>query len=261
MTSTETSHDPTIAAELSAHQVLVITLDRPALTTKFLTDTARAVEDAAQSPGIRLIVLAGRGAIFCVGADLHSDSAEDPAQATILLESLNRLVSALRHAPQLVVAAVNGPAVGGGLSLVLAADLVIANTSAYLKAGFTEIGLLPDGGLSATLTHLIGPQRALAMTVLNTTVDAELAHRLGIYAQIWPPEIFHDRVSALIGDLAAGPTHAYSATKRAIHRAAAELDTALAEERREQSKLLQHRDFSDSVRAFRAKHAASVNVE
>lgn len=237
--------------------VLALTFDRPdvfnALTLPMVLAAVDAVEGAARDEGVRLVTVTGAGRAFCAGADLEAlQPSPDPDMAVV--DAVNRFALAVRAAPQLVVALVNGPAAGVGSSFALGADLAVASDAAYLKTGFEAIGLMPDGGGSAYLTADLGRSRALAVAVLGDRIDAAEALRLGLFARVWPASEFAAESAALVARLAAGPTGAYAAAKRAVDaRALPAFPAALETERREQRRLLAADDFAEGVAAFRGK--------
>ncbi|WP_030609616.1 enoyl-CoA hydratase [Streptomyces fulvoviolaceus] len=237
--------------------VLRITLNRPdrlnALTTEMLTLTAEAVEAAGEDSGVRVVVLGGAGRAFSAGADLAGNEAEEvPGTGTI--DAANRLTLALRQVPKPVLAAVNGPAVGVGCSLALAADLVVAQKSAYFLLAFTRVGLMPDGGATALVPAAIGRARAIRMTMLGERVPASLAAEWGLITHAVPDNTFETEIERLATQLAEGPTAAYARTKHALNASSlAQLEHALAVEREGQSYLFTTSDFAEGVAAFREK--------
>ncbi|MEU6198501.1 enoyl-CoA hydratase [Streptomyces sp. NPDC047061] len=233
--------------------VLRVIWNRPdrlnSLTTETLTRTAEAIEEAGKDESIRVVVLLGAGRAFSAGADLAGDG---PDTGTI--DAAGRLTLALRHIPKPVLAAVNGPAVGVGCSLALAADLVVARESAYFLLAFAHVGLMPDGGASALVPAAIGRARAGRMTMLAERVPAPLAAEWGLISHVVPDDDFETEVKRLVTQLAEGPTAAFAATKRALDaHSLAQLENALALEREGQSRLFATADFTEGLAAFREK--------
>ncbi|MFF7477040.1 enoyl-CoA hydratase-related protein [Streptomyces sp. NPDC008092] len=237
--------------------VVRVTFNRPdrlnALTSDMLTRSAEAVEKCGDDPGTRLIVLTGSGRAFSSGADLaDGDRRNDRPSARI--DAANRLIRALRAVPRPVLAAVNGPAAGVGCSLALAADVAIAQESAYFLLAFANVGLMPDGGATALLPAAVGRARALSMAMLPERVPARAAVEWGLIAQAVPDGEFATESERLISRLAHGPTKAYAQTKRAINATALpQLEQALALEREGQCALFGTADHAAGVAAFEAK--------
>ncbi|GAA4484337.1 enoyl-CoA hydratase [Rhodococcus olei] len=255
--STDTSE---ILVDL-ADGVLRITLNRPARMNSVTAETLNAAADALDKhvgdDAVRVVVLTGAGRAFCTGADLSTigDLSGPPEPSTI--DAANRLVAALRAFPRPVVAAVNGPAAGVGVSLALAADLTVATESSYLLLAFTKIGLMPDGGATALVAASIGRARALKLALLAERLPAAAALEAGLIAGVYPDATFADDVDALVRGLVEGPSEAFAATKSAINDATlGQLDPAFARERGGQLELLAAADFAEGVDAFLNKRAA-----
>ncbi len=159
---------------------LRITLDRPeamnAWNKQFGLDLLAAVEEAAGDDEVRAVVITGAGRAFSSGADLKAGFEPTPEGHpdvhTTLTERYHPIITGIRRMPKPVVAAVNGPAVGIGLSLALAADLVIARESAYFLLAFVNIGLVPDGGSSLFVPERVGFTRASEMAMLGEKIPA-----------------------------------------------------------------------------------------
>jgi enoyl-CoA hydratase len=237
--------------------VLRLTFDRPerlnALTAEIIHAAADSIE-AADDDGVRVILLTGTGRAFSSGADVGPDGSP-PGLDT--LDAANRMTMAITHSPVVVVAAVNGIAAGVGCSFAVAADIAVAKESAAFMLAFTKIGLMPDGGASLLVTAAVGRARAARMALLAEKVSARTAVEWGLIADVVPDEEFDVRITALTGQLAAGPPLAYAATKRTLNAAALSLlEAILREERDGQEPLLASTDFAEGMAAFQAKRAA-----
>jgi 2-(1,2-epoxy-1,2-dihydrophenyl)acetyl-CoA isomerase len=153
--------------------------------------------------------------------------------------------------PKPVVAAVNGPAVGIGLSLALAADLVIARESAYFLLAFVNIGLVPDGGSSLFVPERVGFARATEMAMLGERVSARQALDWGLINRVAADDEFEAEVDALAQRLAAGPTRSYAGTKRQLNAwLYARMDEQLELEADIQQESAETGDFVEGVTAF-----------
>ncbi len=149
---------------------VTIALNRPdrmnAWSNAMSADLLDALREAAADAEVRAVMLTGTGKAFCSGADLKEGMADAVARGgtldteTILTRWYHPIVTTIREMPKPVVSAVNGPAAGAGLSLALAADLVVAKESAYFTLAFVGIGLVPDGGASLFVPARIGFARA-----------------------------------------------------------------------------------------------------
>ncbi|MFE9322560.1 enoyl-CoA hydratase-related protein [Nocardia sp. NPDC052278] len=232
-----------------------LTFNRPerlnAVTTDMMNETADAIEKLSGDPMVRAFVLTGAGRAFSSGADpTEPDSGNGPKTATI--DAANRLTRALRAAPQPVVAAVNGAAVGVGCSFALASDPVIARESAYFLLAFANIGLMPDGGATALVPGLVGYARAARMALLAERIPARQAAEWGLIGHVVPDADFEAEVERMAARLANGPTAAYARTKRAFNATAlAHLKQALEIEREGQATLFETADLREGIAASR----------
>src|SRR6266404_1651689 len=168
--------------------IATVLLNRPeklnALDDSELRGLAEAVAAIAHEPSIRATVITGAGRGFCAGGDIETmrDLKTNHHSATFraYLEAGNNLVHAIRRLPIPVVASVNGPAAGAGLSLALACDLRIASDRATFVQAFLQIGLHPDWGGGFFLPRQVGMGRALEMFFLGEPVNAAEAQRIGL---------------------------------------------------------------------------------
>ena len=188
-------------------------LNRPdrmnAWSNQFSRDLLVAIREVADDNGIRAVVVTGAGKAFSSGADLK-EAAEQAEGSTIdvhrvLTERYHPIITGIRRMPKPVVAAVNGPAVGIGLSLALACDLVVAAESAYFALAFVNIGLAPDGGSSLFVPSRVGFARAAELAMLGERLDARKALDWGLINRVWPDAEFASKVATLLDQLASGP--------------------------------------------------------
>lgn len=240
--------------------VLSVTIDRPdslnSLTTPVLAGIADAMEYAARDPAVRVVRLGGAGRGFSSGAGIGPDDAGPGAGglATEIIAEANRAVRAIVALPRPVVAVVQGPAAGVGVSLALACDLVLASDQAFFLLAFTKIGLMPDGGASALVAAAIGRVRAMRMALLAERIPAADALAWGLISAVYPAEDFDAEVDKVLAGLLAGPAVALAKTKHAVNAATlTELDAALDREFVGQSGLLYANDFREGTRAFQER--------
>ena len=239
--------------------VAVVTLDRPAvmnaLTAGMRRDLLAAVLCAAGEARVLVITGAGRG--FCSGQDLAEVDAGRSDLEAVLRDEYEPLLRAIVDCPVPVIAAVNGAAVGAGVGLALACDVVIAAESASFVQGFTRIGLVPDAGGSYWLPRQVGMARAMGAMLFAEKVSALQAVEWGMVWEAVPDAGFEARWRSRAAALAAGPGLAYQGVKRAL-RASFDNDLAgqLALEARLQGECGASADFREGVAAFLAKRAA-----
>jgi 2-(1,2-epoxy-1,2-dihydrophenyl)acetyl-CoA isomerase len=245
-----------------------IELNRPdtlnAWNRQFAEDLLAAIERVAGDPGVRCVVIRGAGRGFSSGADLR-DIAMDEATAPdgrpdvqrILVGRYHPIIEGIRRMPKPVIAAVHGPAVGIGLSLALACDLVVASANAYFLLAFVKIGLVPDGGASVFVPSRIGLARAAEMAMLGERVPADRALEWGLINQVHADADFDAAVAGLAGRLADGPTGAHAGAKRELNNW---LDAAfpgqLALEAEIQQEMASSDDFVEGLAAFTERRPA-----
>ncbi|MGH8823456.1 MAG: enoyl-CoA hydratase-related protein [Jiangellaceae bacterium] len=206
------------------HGVATITLDRPAEMNSLDTATKVALRDhvleAAADRDVRAVVLTGSGRAFCVGQDLreHAEALthDDADLAATVHEHYIPIASGLATMDKPVVAAVNGVAAGAGAAFAFACDLRIVASGAGFNLAFAGIGLSCDSGSSWTLPRLVGWARARELLLLPRTVAADEALALGLATEVVPDDDVLDRAAELARQLAAGPTAAYAAIRRAL---------------------------------------------
>jgi 2-(1,2-epoxy-1,2-dihydrophenyl)acetyl-CoA isomerase len=224
-------------------------------------DLLAAVQSAAADPGVRAVLITGAGRAFSSGADLREGTGRTPGGQpdlyTVLTERYHPIITGIRELPKPVVAAVNGAAVGIGLSLALACDLVVAAESAYFLLAFVNIGLVPDGGSSVFVPARVGFARAAEMAMLGERVPARQALEWGLINSAWPDDELAARADALVSRLADGPTRSYAGAKRQLNSWLYErMGQQLELEAQVQQELAGSGDFAEGVTAFAGKRAA-----
>jgi 2-(1,2-epoxy-1,2-dihydrophenyl)acetyl-CoA isomerase len=212
---------------------------------------------------VRAVCVTGVGRAFSSGADLTTVTSGDRTAEghadieKLLVEHYHPVIERVRLMPKPVVAAINGPAVGIGLSLALAADLVVARESAYLLLAFVNIGLVPDGGSSFLVPERIGFTRAAELALLGERLSARQAVEWGLINRAIPDDAFAGEVDALVDRLAAGPTGAYAGIKAQLNAWSYErLGAQLKLEARLQQQAGESADFAEGVAAFLEKRPA-----
>jgi 2-(1,2-epoxy-1,2-dihydrophenyl)acetyl-CoA isomerase len=244
-----------------------IELSRPesmnAWNKQFGLDLLAAVQEVAEDDAVRAVCITGAGRGFSSGADLKDLNDEELTDAgrpdvhKALAERYHPIIATVRTMPKPVIAAVNGPAVGIGLSLALAADLVVAKQSAYFLLAFVNIGLAPDGGSSLLVPERVGFTRAAEMAMLGERVGAEQAAEWGLINRAIPDDAFDAEVAALLDRLAAGATASHAGIKRQLNAwLFARMEGQLDLEAEVQGELVHSDDFVEGVSAFLQKRPA-----
>jgi len=256
----------TVALSQPAEHVTLIQLNKPdrlnAISFDLVADLHDALDRVAADDDCKVAILAGAGRGFCAGLDLKDWGATPspgghphyPAGASGQ-SFLSNLTQHIRATPQIVLAAVHGPAYGGGLSLCLACDLRIAATSARFCSAFIKTGLTgTDAGVTYLLPRLIGASRAFDMIVTGRTVDAEEAERMGIVSRLVPDEDLLDEAVGMATAIAGYTTYGLRNTKEVMWH---NLDTnnmaaCIALENRNQMLGGHTREVTDHMAAYRA---------
>ncbi len=242
--------------------VATIRLERPEGMNSLTTPTKVALRDALQQvgddPSVRCVVLTGSGRAFCVGQDLkeHVELLDEGAEAlfTTVPEHYNPTVLAVATMAKPVIASVNGVAAGAGASLAFACDFrLLADTASYNLA-FAGIALSCDTGISWTLPRLVGQARAVELLYEPRTIRAEEALALGLATRVVPADELERATGELAGRLAAGPTVAYGAMRRAVaYSASHDLESSLAHEADLMTLTGGTEDHRNAVASFLAK--------
>lgn len=249
----------TVKVEL-ANGVLWISMNRPdalnAFNEQMGTDLLEALKLGERSPDTRCLVLTGEGRAFSVGEDLNSNRAAYEAGrhvpfGEILMRKYNPIVQRIRKMDKPVLAAVNGVTAGAGLGLALACDLRAASDMATFHEAFIKVGLVPDSGTSFWLPRIVGPGRAMEVSLLGEPMDAARAVSIGLVNWVFPDNELRREVAKLAERLAKGPTRAIGLTKRALNRAVmVDMDSALEYEMYLQDIAGRTHDHIEGVRAF-----------
>jgi 2-(1,2-epoxy-1,2-dihydrophenyl)acetyl-CoA isomerase len=240
-----------------------LTLNRPDKLNSFngqMHDEVRRALQCMAGTDARVLVITGAGRGFCAGQDLAERAVAPGSRAVDLGDSIELnykpLVLALRSLQMPVIASVNGVAAGAGANIALACDLVIAARSASFVQAFSKLGLLPDSGGTWTLPRLVGPARALGLTLLGDKLPAEQAAAWGLIWQCVDDDQLAVTVDALAARLAAAPTLGLAWTKKAIGESwKRSLAEQLDVERDAQRELGFSADYAEGVAAFREKRA------
>ncbi|ODV41316.1 enoyl-CoA hydratase [Cupriavidus sp. UYMMa02A] len=241
--------------------VATITLNRPEVLNALNADLTRelrvVVDRAAADESVRAVVLTGAGRGFSSGADLsarQSASGEMADSGTLLRERYHPIILALRAMPKPVISAVNGVAAGAGMSLALAADVVLAAKSASFLQAFSKIGLVPDAGSTYFVPRYAGEMRARALAILAEKIDAEEAQRIGLVWKVHADDALQAEASKMAHHLANMPTFAYGLIKEALNASFGnDLPAQLELEASQQSRACRSEDFREGVAAFVGK--------
>ncbi len=239
--------------------VLTITLNRPEVYNAFNRELHAALHEAliqAQDSAIRCVVVTGAGKGFCAGQDLKEFGAVSASIRDALEQTYHPNIRLVRALEKPVIAAVNGPAAGAGLSFACACDIRVASDAATFVPGFVGIGLVPDSGGTWFIHRLLGFARAFEWMCANTRLSAAEALDWGLVSEVIPADGFGSRAAELAAEWAARPTLAVGRTKQLFeHAFSASLEEQLALEAELQQSSVGTADFREGVDAFLEKRA------
>jgi len=246
-----------------------LTLDRPdalnALNGTLVRELREFFWGLADDAETRVVVLRGAGRAFCAGLDLKEHAGQSPDGRGSVPASLrsqrtiSELVMLMRRAPQPIIAAVHGPACGGGFALALAADVRVAGASARMNAAFIRLGLSAcDVGVSYFLPRIVGASVAAELLLTGDFITAERAERVGLVSQVVPDADLEAAARTLASEMLKNAPLALRLTKECLKHSldAGSLEQVIAMEDRNQVLAAGTSDFREGVLAFLEKRPA-----
>lgn len=244
-----------------ADGVAVLTLDNPdrrnAMSDAMTSSWVRAVDELADDPDLRVVVVTGAGAAFCSGGDTGWIASEPDASVDRLrtrMMAFYRAWLSIRRLEVPTIAAVNGAAIGAGLCLALACDLRYAARGAKLGAPFVKLGMHPGMAGTHLLPDVVGEAHARDLLLTGRVVDADEALRLGMVSRVLEADGFLEAVLAIAGEVAATAPVASRLTKLALADGGhADFESALQWEALAQPVTLATEDLQEGIRAAREK--------
>ena len=251
--------------ELTGH-VATITLNRPerlnALNTTLSLEFHNALDEVADNPDIRAVIITGAGRGFCSGADVGQmqNTLEGQGQGPTPLQrssgmpaGVSELTPHLRRIPQPVIAAVNGVAAGGGLGVVLASDIRVASEEARFSCVFIRRSLVPDSSVSYTLPKLVGFGNAMEMALTGNVYDAQWALEKGLVNKVVPAERLLEEAMELAQTIASNPPIVVRSTKKLLYKREVDLEEIYPVERAANGPSANSEDRREAVRSFMEK--------
>jgi enoyl-CoA hydratase/carnithine racemase len=231
--------------------VRVVRMTRPekknALTVAMYDAITAALQDAERDPAIRATLIEGMPGIFTAGNDL-GDFLENPPTGED--SAVFRLLLVLADLEKPLLAAVDGPAVGLGTTMLLHCDMVVASTRARFQMPFVTLGLVPEGASSVILPVLAGMQRATQWLMLGESIDVDTAHRVGLVNQVVAPEAVGEAARKLAQAVASRPPEAIRLTKQLLRGPLREQVKAAL--KREGALFMERLTSNEAVEAFTA---------
>ena len=191
------------------NKICTVKLNRPEVRNALGLEMREELKDfftvIKDRDDVKVIVLTGEGNAFSAGGDLSALKEVDAVSGRKRLQSGHEMIQSILNLEKPVIAAINGPAAGAGVSLALACDMIIASRSSILIQSFVQVGLIPDLGSIYFLPRLVGRHRALELMFLGEKITAQQAHNIGIINRVVETEALMDEVNALALKLAEGP--------------------------------------------------------
>lgn len=243
--------------------VATITLDRPdrlnALTFQVYQELRDAFRALDTEPGVRAILLTGSGRAFCSGGDVEDIIGplfeRDYRGLLEFTRNTGDLILAMLRCRRPIIGALNGTVAGAGAVMASACDVRIAAEGARIAFLFTKVGLSgADMGASWLLPRLVGMGRAMELLMTGDFIDAQEAHRIGLYNRVVPLSDLVSEGRRWAESLAAGPSFALEITKKMIYREAnMDVESALAAETEIQAACMEDPNFREAYEAFMAK--------
>lgn len=264
--------DPAPVALDVADRVARLTMTRPrnrnSFTEEFDAAMRASLNEIARRDDVGAVILTGTDGVFSAGGDIkgmvarHEAGDVAPEDMRRRLYAINEWVAQLRDLELPVIAAVDGPAYGGGFALALTADFVLCSPTARFCASFCRIGLVPDCAIMYSLPRIVGVQRATEILATGRPVDAEEAVKLGIALEIHAAEALQPAADALAARLATASPTAFALTKRITGQSLDLTPAQLLEmEAAAQAICLASEYHADAVRRFTRKEPLAFNWE
>lgn len=240
-----------------------IKFNRPhfnALNLELANDLIQALENCCEDENVKVVLITGLNQGFCSGGDLEAALAMenlDPSDYwKHLTRRLNRIIVDIRYVRKPVIAAINGPVAGAGMSIMAACDLRIASRSSIFKQAWTSIGLVPDGAWTLFVPLLVGFGRASELALLDPVLTAEQAQQMGLINVVADDEVFAEEVERMANRLKKGASEAYARTKELLNDSMLPiLEAQLSRERREIVTTALTGDYKEGMHAFLEKRS------
>jgi enoyl-CoA hydratase/carnithine racemase len=254
-------------------RVGIVTFNRPdrlnAWTYDMNDEMLDAIEACNQDSGIGAVVVTGAGRGFCAGADvqgfnnsIEARDAGDGRRGSMDGRRTDEHLAAFLRRSKPLIAAVNGPSIGVGLTLTLPMDLRIASEQARFSMRFIRMGITPEVASTTYLPQIVGLQNALDLILTARIIDAPEALRMGLVARVVPPEQLMDSALAVASEIADNPTEQVMEGKRMVHQhmVAQDIDAVVADEDRAIINSYKGPAHKEAVRAFLEKRQPRFNA-
>jgi len=247
-----------------------ITLNRPDAANALNAELVKELEEVSlrcdEDPAVRAVLMTGAGKMFCGGGDLKSFAAQPAGQLPAYLKKvtfyLHKAIHRFARMAAPLIVAVNGNAGGGGMSLALAGDIVLAAESSRFTLAYTRVGLTMDGSSTYFMPRLIGLRRTMELALTNRVLSAREAESIGLITRAVPDGELMKQAEALANELAQGATKAYGGIKRLMYASA---NNTLDEQMELESEAIadagRTRDGQEGIASFLAKRPPKFKGE
>lgn len=263
----ETMHDEAdILLDRPEPGICVMTLNRPTRLNALLRETVGRIngllDELAVDPECRAVIITGAGRGFCSGQDLEASNQRNQTGSSGVIEKLHwqqqfaGIGGRIRAMPKIVIAAVNGPAVGAGMAIALSADVRVATPTARFLVAAVRIGLTGgESGISYLLPRMIGASRAFDILLTGRPIEAEEAERIGLVRAIAQPETLLDEAIAYARTVLANSPYSVAHTKKLMwaNLDASSYEAAIDAENRTQILGTMTQDYGEATAAFMGK--------
>lgn len=260
---------------MSDYQTIEVTHDGPrstiqvqrpdklnALNSNVLEELEAAALDLQTRDGLRVVVVEGEGRAFVAGADIASMAEMSAEQGRAFLRQGHDTMNAIESIPVPTIAAVDGFALGGGLELAIACDLIVASVRAAFGAPEVKLGIIPGFGGTQRLRRMIGAHRARHLVFTGERIDAETAADYGLVLEVVDADDFQDHIDSLASSIESRGPLALKAAKRVMHQGQdLDLDEGLSAERQAFANLFETEDRLEGMEAFLERRDPNFNGE
>ncbi len=240
--------------------IATIKINRPdvlnAVNMDIIEGLSRAIDDIEKDSGIRVAIITGVGKSFSAGADISMFKDLKPAEARNF--GFSEITRRLELLDKIVIAGVNGYALGGGCEIAMACDLRIASEKAKFGQPEINLGVIPGAGGTQRLPKLVGKTKAMELILTGAMIDAQEAYRIGLVNEVVPEERFDESLEEMARTISQKGAVALALAKRAINASLhTDIDTGLEIEKDLFAVLFSTEDKEEGVAAFLEKRKAA----